>query len=304
MTATTHQDHWLLPTRQCEYSGLDPLADTVLHGRREATMLALAALAFTATLIVPVAAGWIDVAAALRIQVPFASIVPVGVLVMPIAIAVALVVSELFGRRRSIAFGLALAASAIATAAVIGLTTQVLALAGYTVVVHLAGVLVFDVFRMSRGRLFWLRALIATLFAQLVGWAAFGGVLLLYGTDQQATIDVATAGLIYSAAGAFVLVVPVAIAKAVLGRYLRLGGAMPARVRRVAVESSERTRIPHHVPSGRFARASVYPTPVSSPIVRPASVPAMPARRDRDADATVQAYSSAEMKFFQDGDEL
>ena len=269
---SAYHDRWLLPTRQCDYPGLDPVPDNILHGRREGTFLVLVAIAFTASLVAPIAAGWIDVAAVLGLRLPFASVIPLGVLALPVGLAATIVVCELFRGRRAVSLAFVIALAGFAVAGLSGATPTALALATGVAVMHLSGAVVFDSFRLAQGRQFWLRAVIGMLFAELAGWAAFGGVLLLANVTQDAVVNVATAGIIYSAAGVVVVMIPAIVAKRVFARYLRVAGLAPLLVRRRAPAAVEPVEVFER--SGRFARASVQP------------------------------FSSAEMQFFSDGERL
>jgi hypothetical protein len=268
---SAYHDRWLLPTRQCDYPGLDLVPDTILHGRREGSFLVLVAIAFTASLVAPISGGWIDIAAVLDLKLPFATVIPFGVLALPIGLAATIVACELFRGRRAVSLAFAVGLAAFAVAGLSGATPTALALATGVAVMHLSGAVVFDAFHLAHGRQFWLRALIAMLFAELAGWAAFGGVLLLANVAQDAVINVATACIIYSAAGVVVVMIPAVIAKRIFGRYLRVAGLAPLMRRRSA--------------------ATVEPVELVE-------------RSGRVARGTVQPYSSAEMQFFSDGERL
>ncbi|MGH2898564.1 MAG: hypothetical protein ACRDMZ_07805, partial [Solirubrobacteraceae bacterium] len=85
--ADSTQDRWLLPRRQTEYPAWDVLGEARLHGRREATFLALAAifLVTTASLVVLGASRVVDPSEVLASVAPdrafpIAMQIPLGVL--------------------------------------------------------------------------------------------------------------------------------------------------------------------------------------------------------------------------------
>src|SRR5258706_10398486 len=121
---STHEDRWLLPRRQTEYPAWDLISEAKLHGRREATFLALAAIAlvsitllvmFGATRIIDLSALIATAAPDVELSVPLA--VPLGVAPFAFGLVAVMLACELYGRRRGIALVIA---GVFVTAAVVG----------------------------------------------------------------------------------------------------------------------------------------------------------------------------------------
>jgi hypothetical protein len=286
-----HDDRWLLPRRQGEYPGWDLVAEETLHARREATFLVLAAL-FLVTCATLVAFGTtriIDPAPILAVLAPGVALpltlaIPFGVLPFALAALALTLVCELYGRRRAmVLFGVGLLAM-LGVGGLLRLAdridgtdrsfTPTLAFAACYVVAYVLYVpMLAALGRMMAGRHLWLRILVLSSAAQFAGWAAFGGVL--YGlpivtgapgavVDTAAITALATGAGLYTIAGIAALAVPVAV----LARGLRLF----LRIVRPAFEADD------------------------APPVR------MPRRRP--VRPSLQPFSSAEMRFFAEGDQL
>src|SRR5262245_25949257 len=105
MSTYSGRDRWLLPRQQTEYPARALLPEALLHGRREATFLVLAALFFVATtaLITLGMTREVDLSALLAsispsIEVPTALLVPLGALPFALALIANALVCELLGR--------------------------------------------------------------------------------------------------------------------------------------------------------------------------------------------------------------
>src|SRR4051812_41567306 len=105
----SHDDPWLLPTRQTDHPTRPPVEPSTLHGRREALFLALAtAHVFATTVLLLLGTRILDLTALVArvapgVELPVAIAMPIGVLVLPLAIVSVAVASELYGRRRAMA---------------------------------------------------------------------------------------------------------------------------------------------------------------------------------------------------------
>jgi len=313
-------DPWLLPSRQAEHPARSAVADVRLHGRREATFLILATIFLVATTMSPIfgISPAIDLIALLGLRdagLP-AAVLPFGVLAYPLGFLAVNLVGELYGLRRATAL---VVAGLIASLAVTGLVRvadaagqrpvafgAALAFASCYVVAHVSNVMLFAaVSRRSRGRRLWLRANIATLIAQLGGWAAFAFVMYGYavGVNNEvapAAIDATSALLVgasvYAVACALVLTPPfVAIAHA-LSIYLRVGHWM-------ARDDDYEDDVPVRRSQPAFVRATPPPPPQPQP--QPQAQP-QPQPQDkshpRASRQEIRPYTSAEMRFFSEGD--
>src|SRR5258708_18471224 len=92
-------DRWILPTRQSDLPGRDVVAHDTLHGRREATFLALVSLYLVATIALPMfAAGQIvvDLGDLLNLHPPSPLQPSLGVLLFPPPLFAARLVCALF----------------------------------------------------------------------------------------------------------------------------------------------------------------------------------------------------------------
>lgn len=302
MSNHSHDDRWLLPRRQTELPARGLLPEETLHHRREATFLALAALFLvtSAALVLLGTSRIIDVSALLArvaptVELPAAVLVPLGVLTFAASFVAAALVCQLFGRRRATAL---VVVGAIAVLALAGLMRAAdlidggdafgtsLAFAAAYVVGHAANVMVFD---RLRGRGVLLPMVAAAVVANVLGWSAFAGALHVSAGTALAPIarDTIIALGVGSAAASLavvlVLAIPAALTARALAVALRVGhelfaGDAPA----VDVE-----------PAWTRRRPQALIVEDDSDDVRPR------ARR-----VTLQPYSSAEMRFFSEGDAL
>ena len=298
MTTSSQRDRWLLPRQQTEYPARDLLSEATLHARREVTFLVLAAMFFVAAtaLLVLGTSRVIDVPAWLahvaELHVPFALLVPLGVVPLAASFVASAMVCELFGSRRG---RLLLAVGLVASIALAGLMHVAdrldggaafavsLALAASFFVAHACHLLAVEAMRRrARGRHFILRTITASLFAHTTGWCAFGFVL--YGTTSTSTSAIAALAIgaaACSVACGLVLVIPAAIATRSLAVALRVGHGL------LDDDAEVRPDRPRSEPS--FAAGSVARRLPKAVIV------------DDDTPA-LQPFSSAEMRFFTEGD--
>ncbi len=261
----TQQDRWLLPTCQCERPGLALLPEATLHGRREGTFLVFAAIVLSTTVAAALVGGTIlDVTDTLGIELPLATM-PTGALLAPVALTAALIVCEVYARRRALALVLTATLSSIAVLAICDFGLAPLAMAA-----ALGGALFVVVFAMSAmnraldGRQTWLRAVFALVLAQGVAAAIYDTVLVIAGADSDATLAMASAMWAFGAACALVSGVVLAVAKRALGSYLRviglpsLGYRLPAAF--IIDEMPTEPHLPvqsEQLPARRFTTAEV-----------------------------------------------
>jgi uncharacterized integral membrane protein (TIGR00697 family) len=318
------EDPWLLPSRQAEFFGRPELSEARLHRRRESTFLVLSMLFLVATATLPLlgASRIIDVAYAISSLVPGVSFaiapeLPVGVLVFPISFLAINLVCELYGRRRANAL---LLVGLIASFALTGLMRVVdqldgtnaafgaaLALTGCYFVAHVANLIIFDALRRRmQNRHAWVRKSASTVLAQIGGWAAFAFVMYGYavqvGQDTATLMDsivaLAIGSALYVVAFAIVDVIPFAIAQRSLIRYLRID----------VTRDTDEDIVPEASSPGWAAAPRRLPKAV---IVEEASAPSRAprtttgrVRSQRRTRNSLQPFSSAEMRFFTEGDEL
>lgn len=288
---------WVLPCRQGDYPGRPVLGEALLHRRRERTFLVLATLFLTATaaMIILGTSRVIDITYAITtvfpdIALPFELALPFGVLAFPIALVAATLVCELYGRRRAnslvlmgLVASLALTGLMFAADRLDGGTAafgSALAVTACYLVAHVSNLVIFDALRRRMdGRHPVIRKTLATLFAQVGGWAAFAFAAYAYaiyveGHNPIAYGDwfasLALGSALFVAAVALVDLVPFAIARRSLMDYLR-----------VATEAEEEEEIIELQP----ARAPAF-------VVR---APVHP---------SLNLYTTGERRFFTEGDEL
>ncbi|HEU4615163.1 MAG TPA: VUT family protein [Kofleriaceae bacterium] len=310
--STNSEDRWLLPRRQTEYPARDLLPEAQLHGRRELTFLSLAALhlvAITAFMVFG-ASRAIDVSGVVArvapgYAAPVALVVPLGVLPFAASFIASALTCELFGRRRASAL---VWVGHVATAAIVGLLRVAdlidggqafgiaLAFAACCVVGHASFVIVLDRLRRSaRGRGSMLRIVAAAIGSLALGWAAFAIVLhaasgvLVDFVEREAIVAIAATSAASALALVIVLALPAAIVVRGLSLALRVGGDllgddMDEDEVEVAITPAASTR-------RAFAEGSVARKLPPAVIVD-----------DDDASASPQPFSSAEMRFFSEGD--
>lgn len=286
---TTPRDRWLLPRRQTEYPTWDLISEEQLHARREATFLAFASIAvavITASVLLGAAAA-IDLSALLEapLDAPVTLVVPAGLVPAALALVPIMLACELYGRRRASAL---VWAGMFATAAALGLARAIdaldggarfegaLAIAGYWLFALAVAVAVYDGLRVrAPGRRIWLRALLATVLAQLAGAAALAAALYaqawLDGRDAlKPIVGAALGAACFAAAGLVVLLVPLLIATRALTLFLR--------VARFAAEHDES-----------------HPKKPRAVVVDETDLPGNPNTRP---------FSRSEMSFFSEGEQL
>lgn len=304
MNTSTLYDRWLLPTRQAEYPGRAILPDAIVHGRREATFLVLAAMFFVATtaLLVLGASRVIDASALLArvapsVELSIALVVPLAVVPFATSFIAGSMTYDLFGRRRATAL---LWTGLVASIAIVGVMRGAdlidggaafeiaIAFAACSVVAHAVNLLACAALRRFG---FFTRTVLASVFAQAAGWAVAGLVLRAVETGlppAQITPLVAGAALA-SVACVFVLAIPAALVNRGLAVVLRVGD-YDEDVEEVEPYAAEPMR-------PAFAEGSVARRLPQAVIVDDDVPPDESARR-----RVIQPFSSAEMRFFSEGD--
>ena len=320
---------WLLPRHQTEYPTRDLISESTLHARRESTFLVLASLVLVATTAIVLSGTLrvIDVSALLAsrfpdLQLDVAVALPLGMLPCALAFVAVLVVSQLYGRRRA---GMLAWASLFAAGVAVGLARLTdladggeaafgasLALAAYVVVGQLANLVVFNAQQgRTRGRRFWLRASVATLAAQIVGAAALMGALYGYasidGAPDMASLTALALGCAaYGVMSTLVVLVPTAAAVHALALYLRVArfvdddddDYLEGPQGGVSSSMVMETREAHETHEAREARDE---PPRDEP---PRDEPPRPPPPPRARRASLQPFTSSEMHFFSEGDQL
>ncbi|CAN5139123.1 hypothetical protein BH11MYX1_BH11MYX1_03860 [soil metagenome] len=293
-----NDDRWLLPSRQSEIPGHDLVAAARLHGRREGTFLVLASLLVMATIALPLwfASRWVvdleDLPLDLSAIRLTSTELTLGVLVFPFAVVVGQLVCELYGTRRA---GMLVLISTAASLVVI--TGEYFAVDHYPLYLALplvacaavaaaSNILVFAIARRALGgRAMWLRSLLATPVALLLGWAAFVVLGSELGIELQAGIDLAVAPCVYTCAAAMAGVIPLVIARRALGTFLRIGG-------------SEAPPVDHALVAPRRLPPALIVDEVSAPVrARRSSLPFT------TAEVPVP-FTTGEMRFFNEGEAL
>ncbi|HEU0035266.1 MAG TPA: VUT family protein [Kofleriaceae bacterium] len=318
-----------MPTRQQEFPLREELAPTRLHGRREGTFLVLAGTFLIATAATVLLGGQalIDLTALVAAwtgqSLGVAATLPLGALAFPIGFVMIALVCDLYTPRRAralIVFG------AIASLALVGLARIADLAAGHDTafafalaftacyfVAFVAYIEIFDAARRKlRGRHLWLRANLAALIAQLGGWAAFGLVAYFYGTrvlgaSYGAAVDQTTAIVIgasaYSTAFVLVATLPLVIAAHALSIFLRVGDDLGEVARAHDDDDDDIVDAAASEPvllRPRQPRASGTRPPA---VIVDDDPPVHPTRR-RAPKNSIPPYSSAEMRFFTEGDQL
>ena len=317
MSLTSANDRWLLPRQQTELPSRALLPETVVHRRREGTFLVLTAMVFvsmTAMLLLG-ASRAVDLAVivgriAPDVVLPKPMLLPIGALPFAVSLIALGLAVELFGRRRASTL---LFVSAVISFALVGLMHvadridggramgTAIAFAVCFVSAHLCHVIVFATWRrVTRGQRF-ARIVITSLLATAIGWGTFL-LLLRYGGKElgtvlpwDTTVALAIGAAACSAAGVIVLAIPAAIVTRALSIALRVGNeelltdeSEPAWTR--APESSS-------IAVGSGARR----LPQALVVDDDEDLDEPPPLRRAQAVA-IPPYSSAEMRFFADGD--
>lgn len=302
MSNHSHDDRWLLPRRQTEFPARGLLPEEMLHHRREATFLALAALFLvtSAALVLLGTSRIIDVSALLAqiaptVGLPTAVLVPLGALPFAASFIAGCLVCQLFGRRRATALAVVGAIAVVALAGLLRIADLIdggdafgaaLAFAAAYVVGHATNVMVFD---RLRGRGVLVPMVVAAVVANVLGWSVFAGVLHVTAGTTMAPIarDTIVALGVGSAAASLAVVLVLAIP-----------AALTARALAVAL------RVGHDLFAGDEPEADVEPAWArrrpQALIVEDDSDDLRPRARR----VTLQPYSSAEMRFFSEGDAL
>jgi uncharacterized PurR-regulated membrane protein YhhQ (DUF165 family) len=336
--SSSNPDRWLLPRRQTEYPTRELVAEEKLHGRREATFLVLAAvfLVTAAALVVLGTSRILDPSAVLAEvlpdrELPIAAQIPFGVLPFALGALALTLVCELYGRRRAMAlFGIGLVAT-LALAGLMRFADQVdgadaafgpaVGFVACMLIAYLIYVPLFDALRWRMvGRHLWLRLLVLSVVAQLVGWTVFGlasygyASLVAPGTaDAAAIVALATGSALYTLAAIAALTLPIALIARGLALFLRVArhdnddddeyddeydDDRDARDDdRDVDEPIVLTR--RRLPPAKIVDDDAVPEAVEEDIV-----PRSERRRRRAAQPSVQPFSSAEMQFFREGDQL
>jgi uncharacterized PurR-regulated membrane protein YhhQ (DUF165 family) len=333
--SSSNPDRWLLPRRQTEYPTRELVAEEKLHGRREATFLVLAAvfLVTAAALVVLGTSRIVDPSATLAEllpdrELPIAMQIPFGVLPFALGALALTLVCELYGRRRAMAlFGIGLVAT-VGLAGLMRFADQIdgadaafgpaVGFAACMLIAYLIYVPLFDALRWRMvGRHLWLRLLVLSVVAQLVGWTVFG--LAFYGyaslvapgtADAAAIVALATGSALYTLAAIAILTLPIALIARGLALFLRVArhdddddgpeyddDDDDARDHdRDVDEPVVLTR--RRLPPAQIVDDEAIPEAVDE------DVPRSERRRRRAAQASAQPFSSAEMQFFREGDQL
>jgi hypothetical protein len=299
-------DPWLLPTNQTDYPTRATLSASLLHGRREATFLALAAIvvASTAVAVLLGADHVVDLSAVIAGAMPgiepaIEMQLPLGALALPVGLAAILLACELYGRRRAVVLA---TVNAFVAAAMVGVAAAVdrvdgtgaalggaLAFGAAATVAFVVVVVVFDAMRESaRGRRLWPRAVAAALAFAALASAIAGVVMYAVPPASGVAFDAVAAATFASVLACGVaLALPIAIARRAFATYLR----RPRWIDTVEAPVRERRRLP---------QALIVETPPSMPALAAEGSNA-PVRR-RAPQSSIQPFSSAEMAFFAEGD--
>ena len=258
--------------------------------------------------------------------------IPFGVLPFALGCLALTLVGELYGRRRAtVLAGIGLVAM-LGLAGLMRLADQVdgsaatfvpaLGFAGGYLVSQLIYVPLFDAMRWRMaGRHLWLRLLVLSVVAQLAGWAVFGVATYALATaltpeaspsasiDSAAIVALATGSALYTLAAIALLTLPVAL--------LARGLALFLRVARHGDDDDEADdddlgddgadaddAPPIELVRRRLPKAQIVDEGESAPEGQIEHDDAPLGSRRRRAVASIQPFSSAEMRFFQEGDQL
>jgi uncharacterized PurR-regulated membrane protein YhhQ (DUF165 family) len=310
MTNANANDPWLVPSRQREFPLRELLDEAQLHGRREFGFLALAALFVTASVaMITIGAGQtidgrsIVAELAPGFELPTRLAVPVAALALPVTLFVIALVRELYGSRRAsvlVMMGLVSMIGAgsmrYATAPdLVSLGGSVAIASGYLAAHILHAVSFGAMVRARTSR--WLRKLLAMTVAAVCGAAVFGAATLVYATDVLAqpepaamasAITLALGVAAYNLAFGLVDVIPFVALASCLEIYLRVGGS--------PIEDDDSAQ------SLRFAPLASEPIAdkrlPAALVVEDVAAPRRPHR------VTLQPFTSAELRFFTEGEEM
>jgi len=302
-----NHDRWLLPSRQSDLPGRDLIAPTTLHGRREGTFLVLAVVFLVATIALPLwfASSWVVDLSVLPLHIAGAPELTVGVLVFPIALIVGQLVSEIYGTRRAgmlVVMG-TLASLAIVIGEQLTVTNYPLALAlplvAATTVTNAINLLVFaGATRALDGRALWLRSFLATPVALLVGWSAFTLAWVGLGLDVNDAIVMAAAPCLYACACALAGAIPLVVLRTAFGVYLRVGGRQAPPIDHTLVA----TPAPRRLPPALIVEEDPAEAPTRA--LRPQLLPFTTAEGPRVTPPRSRPFTTGEIEFFREGDEM
>jgi uncharacterized PurR-regulated membrane protein YhhQ (DUF165 family) len=313
----SNHDRWLLPRHQTEYPGRDLLPESTLQARREGTFLVLTAMFFVASaaLLLLGTSRMIDASALLArvapsLELPTALVVPLAVIPFALSFIASAMTHDLFGGRRATRL---MFLGLLASFALIGVMRGAdaidggdafivsLALTACYVVAHAFQLLAFAALHNSR---FFVRINISSLFAQAAGWTA-ATLVLQAGTRYLATplspqqiIAITAGGAVCSALVVLVASIPAAIIDRALSVALRVG-----RDSVFDEADDDLDDVPEEMPG--FAQGSVA-RKLPAMLVEDDDVVVLDesARRRTLRGTVPQPYSSAEMRFFTEGDAI
>jgi len=315
--------HWLLPRQQTEYPARDLLPEATLHGRREATFLVLAALFFVATtaLFTLGTSRVIDVSALIAsvapgLDLPTEVLVPLGALPFALSLVASALVCELFGRRRASALVSAGLVAALALAGLMRIADVIdggevfgssLAFAACYVLAHLCFLLGFDALRRRpRGTRLFVRANLVSLVAQGIGWSAFalvlhaGGGYILTPLAPESILALTVGAAAASIVCMLVLSLPAALSVRGLAIALRVGDELVADEDEPV--DSDDAPPEAYVGEPKWARRGRALAEGSVARRLPAAEIVEEEPRMTTRGVGLQPYSSAEMRFFNEGD--
>lgn len=296
MSIESYNDPWLSPNRQAAFPARVELTSVELHGRRERMFLVLAAMALLASVAVPLLGAniLIDVRYMVSTHVPDMVLpdaeLAFGAVLLPVGMLATSFVVELYGHRRAYALAFV---GLLTSLCAVGLCYQgahlidagakapasafSLALAAFSASVVIVAVHARMRAYAASGAV-WLRKLVAALAAQLVAWSVFSAMLYAYAGEAEIA-RLLLGGAAYTLAFALVDVIPFVLLAHWLAIHLRVG--------RFDEPDDDESADP----------AWLRPLPAAMTVETSASVLL-------DQRASKRPYSSAEMRFFTEGDEL
>jgi uncharacterized PurR-regulated membrane protein YhhQ (DUF165 family) len=325
MSFNSAHDRWLLPRHQTEYPARALLPEATLHGRREATYLVLAAWFFvgaTAMLVLGTSRVF-DLVSVIGfvvpgVEIPNAMLVPLGALPFALTVIASSLACELFGSRRAsmlIWVGLVMS---VALAGLMRLADLIdggdafgvgLAFAACFVLAHATNLIAFDALRVrASGHQMYARIGASALLATAIGWCAFafvlhaGGGYIVEPLAWETILALSIGAAVCTAVAVLVLAIFAVLARRALVVALRVGPdghtVDDDDGDRVAVEPDEPTWArPPQLAVGSTARR----LPRAELVDDTEEIDEPSPRHGRAASSP--PYSSAEMRFFAEGDE-
>jgi uncharacterized PurR-regulated membrane protein YhhQ (DUF165 family) len=314
-TNYSNHDRWLLPRNQTEYPGRDLLPEETVHARREGTFLVLAAMFFVATaaLLLLGTSRTIDASGLLAqiaptVKLPIALVVPLAVVPFAVSFIASTMTYDLFGGRRAarlmfigLLSSLALVGVMRGADAIDGGDAFVvsLALTACYVVAHTFNLLACAALR---SRPFFVRVNIASILAQAAGWSA--AALILQASGRYLATPLSPQQIVSLTAGAaacstlvvLVLSIPAAIADRALCVALRVGDDL------VSIDDDDYDAAPEPWSQPAFAQGSVARKLPALLVDDDEVVLLDESARRRTLRGQIQPFSSAEMRFFTEGD--